>query len=183
MPARHLLPLVLLAAAPALAAEGPGGKPSAAEASRDYPTSPCQGTLSGAVQGSFTCRAEVRPHGQTLRLLFSPLKLPRGVGAFLPGELEVFAPSAGKTYTVGQLAKAEVRLSAAHKAYVARRQLPKQRRGKAPEGVARLLGEVTLRLDSLTLNAHEATARGRLTARLVPMSPKDKGEVLVQLDF
>jgi len=183
MPTRHLLPLVLLAAAPALAAEGPGDRPSAAEAARDYPTSPCHGTLSGAVKGAFTCRAEVRPHGQTLRLLFSPLELPRGVGAFLPGELEVFAPSAGKTYTVGQLARAEVRLSAAHRAYVARRQFPRQRRGKAPEGAPRLVGEVTLRLDSLSLNAHQATAQGTLTARLVPVSPTDKGEVLVRLDF
>ncbi len=187
MPLRRLA-LALLAAAPLAAAAQHGGMGGGGhrneDVTHDYPTTPCSGTLSGAVSGKFTCRADIRPHGQVLRIAFTPEKLPKSVGAFIPGELEVPAPFQAKEYDLSSMKSAQVLLSTKkHQSFAAGKTAPKKAPGQAAAPEPQVQGDITVKLDSVKDEGHSAVAKGTMTARLVPSKPGEKGEVRVVVKF
>jgi hypothetical protein len=152
-----------------------GAKKSAAPIPLD-PTPDCSVALSGAVQGSFGCKVDVRPSdGKGLRIVFTPKELPKEIGAFLWMPMKVPAPArTGTTYTGDQLKDVRVALSGPeHRTYLA------SGAGKDGKGAR---GFVTLKLDKVSVEAHEASANGTVTARLLP-DGNARGDVLVTVKF
>ncbi len=183
MLARAAAALVALAlASPAVAA-----KPAKSKTleGNDFPTTPCSGTVKGAVSGSFTCKASVRKHSDAVRFSFTPVKLPKGATAFMLGDIEVVAPRAGQSYPLPTLAGAQMFITnKKHQRFVVAKVVPQPKRGETNAPPPTITGELTLKVDTLETKAHEAAAAtGTVTARLVPSDPKVKGDVTLTLKF
>ncbi len=174
--------LALAVASPALARHQAKQRPDDA---LDFPTTPCSGTVSGAMKGSFTCKASVRPHSQALRIDFTPVKLPKGARSFMLGDIEIVGARAGTTYTLPMLKAAQMSISdAKHHRFNVAKIVHEPKRGETTAPPPTITGEMTLKLEKVATTAHEASAAsGTVTARLVPSDPKVKGDVLLTLKF
>jgi hypothetical protein len=181
-------PLVTLALAAALSAGSPAPAPSAEpeaapppmgshpkhkkEAMPLDPAPDCSVAVTGAVKASFKCKVDARPHKTSgLRLGFTPASLPAGVGAFLVNGLELPPPAKEATYTASDLKGGRILISG-----------PDHRTFGASAG-QQPVGTVTLEIKKLAFDPHGASAKGTLTAHLVPDGGKSKDEVIVTVKF
>lgn len=158
---RLLLPLLLACAARAGAAEPPM-KPA------------CEGTLSGAVTGTFACTAVVATReGRTFFSLdgVGPLD---GVASYAPGAFELEKGPAATTYTLETLGMGRASVAKDGGALYMASKTTSTR------------GEVTLVLASVKKDPKVKgafTAHGTYRARLLPAHSGKEGEVLVEARF
>ncbi len=153
--------LALLAGScPALAGEAPAS---------------CQGTLGGAVTGSFTCLAGAVPgdDGQVF-FVITALDAVRGVVTYQPGSFELRRPVAPGTYTLETLGVGMATVAAEGGTLFSATKTSSQR------------GEVTLSLRSVTPDPARPggfAVHGSLRARLLPAGAGKTGEVVVEVRF
>jgi hypothetical protein len=136
---------------------------------------PCQGTVSGSVQASFSCSVTVRPGDDGLAVLVIQATAPLlGVPAFSPGAFEIPDPVRAGTYTLDTLGQGLASLAAeGGTLYTAARTSGKR-------------GEVELTLvevrDDPDRKGHRLV-RGSYRARLVPVGSGRTGSVVVEVRF
>jgi len=178
---RTALTLALLAATAAIAEETVPAAPvkSAAKPPAKVAAPACTGKLSGAMTGSFTCRARIVSRGPVkTRIELSPLKLPQGVSVFR-GEMEVAAlHPKDDPNGPAQLDLAKVHLtSKGHVTYGAT--LPKDRKGEVVLQVVE-----TPAAERAQGKEHEVPAvkGGTLKAKLLADAPS-AGAVTLEVKF
>jgi hypothetical protein len=137
----------------------------------------CTGTVSGAAKGSFTCKAQAARRGDgSIRLTISPLKLPKAIKAFAPGDFNLAAPVKTGVHTLDQIESSKILITVSeHRTYVA---------GKGKKKDAPRNGSVTLTIKTFDLGPPEGnpSVTGTLNATLVP-AKDEKGEIVVNLSF
>jgi hypothetical protein len=135
----------------------------------------CQGTLRGAVAGTFRCTVAARDgaDGQ-LSIEFTALDLPGGAMTLAPGGFQLEPPLGPRTWSLAEMAAARVTVTASDGSlYSATR-------------TSRSRGEVTLALREASRLAGSAGAwkvRGTLRAVLRPSGSPRTDEVVVELSF
>jgi hypothetical protein len=177
---RSAIALALLLCGSAAADDRPA---AGLKAAKVEPTPGCSGTVSGPAKGAFACRIDVRVRGDgSMRVFLAPARVPRGLRALLPGELEVPAPAQPGVYDLSRLTSARVLLTdARHRTFVA--EAVKAKAGRP----ASRRGEVELRIDAVRaaegapVGGHPGSAAalsGSLRARLVAADGKGRDAVV-----
>jgi hypothetical protein len=149
----------------ALALTGPGARAPAG----------CRGTLSGAVQGGFTCRAEVTrsEEGKLLLVITGDRPIP-GVPSYVPGAFELPDPLRPGTYTLDDLGAGRASVAAEGGALYAASKTSSTR------------GEVKLALTQVRKTQQGPpgfVVRGTYTARLVAAGAGREGTVVIDVRF
>jgi hypothetical protein len=135
----------------------------------------CSGTLSGSVQGKFTCVAALTTNdaGQVY-FVITPKDMIDGVPSYAPGAFEIPAPPEARTYTLDTLLSGRASVAAEGGALYTATRTTGQR------------GEVSLTFKGLTPDPKERGAylvHGTYRARLLPTSAGKRGEVVVEVRF
>ncbi len=136
----------------------------------------CSVSVTGPVQASFKCKIDFLTRGGgAVRVLITPVKLPKSVKAIIPGELELPAPVQAQVYPFDRLTTAKVMLTTSAHATFSAEKAKKDRRGDVT---------VTLTKVENVAPGHDfnPSLSGKLEARLVP-SGSAKGEARVIVTF
>lgn len=138
------------------------------------PPSGCQGTLSGAVKGSFRCVAGVVTQNDTLYFTLESAGGIDGVPGFAPGSFEIGEKVEARTYTLDSLGVGRASVAAEGGTLYIASKTSAQR------------GEVTLALRSVRPDPRAKggfVIHGSYRARLPPAGAGKKGEVVVEASF
>lgn len=139
------------------------------------PPPACQGTLSGAVHGSFECTVTLKAgeDGQALLVIEARTRLP-GVPSYAPGAFEIAEPVEARTYTLDTLGQGRASVAAEGGTLYTTAKTSGQR------------GEVQVALTSVKKDPKVKGAyavHGTYRARLVPAGSGKTGEVVVEVKF
>ena len=135
----------------------------------------CKGRLSGAVEGTFGCQADVTtdPDGRVLFVITPKDAIP-DVPTYQPGSFELPGRPAVRTYTLDTIGMGMASVAKEGGTLFTATKTTGQR------------GEVTLTLRSVKADPvvkGAYTVRGAYRARLIPAGAGKRGEVIVEVDF
>ena len=136
----------------------------------------CTVSVAGPVKASFKCKIDFITRGDgAVRILITPVKLPKSVKAIIPGELELPSPVQAQVYPFDRLTNAKVILTTATHATFSAEKTKKDSRGDL---------KVTLTKVENVAPGHDIhpSLSGKMEARLVP-SGGAKGEARVTVTF
>lgn len=134
----------------------------------------CKGTLSGAVKGTFTCKASAFSRADGHFLSFEPLGPIDGVPGYWPGSFQLPDKPAARRYTLDAVLAGRASVGAEGGALYSATKTTGQR------------GEVTIDLRSVKPDPKAPgtyQVRGTYRARLIPVGAGKSGEVLVEVTF
>jgi hypothetical protein len=136
----------------------------------------CTVSVAGPVKASFKCKIDFLTRGGgAVRILITPVKLPKSVKAIIPGELELPAPVQAQVYPFDRLMNAKVMITTSAHATFSAEKTKKDHRGEVT---------VTLTKVENVAPGHDIhpSLSGKLEARLVP-SGGATGEARVTVTF
>jgi hypothetical protein len=136
----------------------------------------CTVTIAGPVKASFKCKIDFLTRGAgAVRVLITPVKLPKSVKAIIPGEFELPAPVQAQVYPFDRLTVAKVLLTTSGHATFSAEKAKKDSRGDV---------RVTLTKAENVAPGHDfnPSLSGKMEARLVPLGSA-KGEARVTVAF
>lgn len=132
----------------------------------------CQGTLRGAVEGTFRCTVEARPDGEAVGLSVTALGPVGESRSFAPGGFQLAAPLRAGTYRLGDMQAARSSIIASTGALYSATRTSGQR------------GEVTLTLSSVAGPKGGAyRVHGTLHAVLLPSGSPRQDSVTLDVEF